>query len=281
MSGDNIGLLMKVSGTVTRVHEASGVIDRIYIQDASGSTACVYINGYIWNSITKNDNFGRTGKSVNVGDRVTAIGLGSVDVDELGEVEYLHRLRVRDRAEIEFITGSGGSSGTDSSSTATETPEKPVAPETPEARVPEKVAIVKMEISTAPVAATVGEDGLYYNADGEKVTNAIVKCEDETLYILDKNGEKISSAMVITKNGTKYIIDNSGAIVTGKIVNTNGNSYYAAKNTGKVAANKVITVNKDKYVASKSGAFVKGKIVTMSGNSYYTAKNTGRWLLTR
>lgn len=104
MAEENIGLLMQVTGTVSRVHEASGVIDRIYVKDASGQEACIYINGYIWNSVTKDLNFGTAGTTVKVGDKVSAIGLGSVDVDELGEVEYLHRLRVRDRAEINVLT---------------------------------------------------------------------------------------------------------------------------------------------------------------------------------
>ena len=44
--------------------------------------------------------FGIMGREIKVGDEITAIGLGSIDADELGEVEKLHRLRVRDRAEI-------------------------------------------------------------------------------------------------------------------------------------------------------------------------------------
>lgn len=103
MAEENIGLLMQVTGTVTRIHEASGVIDRIYVRDESGEEACVYINGYIWNSVTRDYNFGNAGTSVKLGDKVSVIGLGSVDVDELGEVEYLHRLRVRDRAEINVV----------------------------------------------------------------------------------------------------------------------------------------------------------------------------------
>ncbi|MGN0351275.1 MAG: hypothetical protein ACI4ES_06440 [Roseburia sp.] len=104
MADENIGLLMQITGAVTRVHEASGVTDRIYVTDAEGNTACVYINGYIWNSVTEDYTFGTTGSEIAVGDYISVIGLGSVDVDELGEVEYLHRLRIRDRAEINFAT---------------------------------------------------------------------------------------------------------------------------------------------------------------------------------
>ena len=106
MADSNVGLLMEVSGTVSRVHEASGVIDRIYVQDAAGDEACVYINGYIWNSKTQNYDFGSDGTTVKEGDKVTAVGIGSIDVDELGEVEFLHRLRVRDRAEIDVLPSS-------------------------------------------------------------------------------------------------------------------------------------------------------------------------------
>lgn len=117
MAEENIGLLMQVTGTVTRIHEASGVIDRIYVKDASGDEACIYINGYIWNSVTKDMNFGTAGTTVKLGDRVSAIGLGSVDVDELGEVEYLHRLRVRDRAEINVLADSDNGSTDNSGGT--------------------------------------------------------------------------------------------------------------------------------------------------------------------
>ena len=106
MADSNVGLLMEVSGTVSRVHETSGVIDRIYVKDAAGDEACVYINGYIWNSKTQNYHFGSAGTSVKAGDKVTAVGIGSIDVDELGEVEFLHRLRVRDRAEIDVLPSS-------------------------------------------------------------------------------------------------------------------------------------------------------------------------------
>ena len=98
----NIGLLMQVEGKVTRVHEVAGVIDRIYVEDETG-VACIYINGYIWNSATEDYTFGTEGTTIQVGDYVQAVGIGSVDVDELGEVELLHRLRVRDRVEINVV----------------------------------------------------------------------------------------------------------------------------------------------------------------------------------
>lgn len=103
MSDANIGLLMQVAGTVTRLHEASGIVDRIYVTDGTGAETCLYINGYIKNSVTKTDDFSGVPA---VGSVISAIGLGSVDADDLNESStgYFHRLRVRDRAEIVVLT---------------------------------------------------------------------------------------------------------------------------------------------------------------------------------
>lgn len=115
MADGNIGLLMQVSGIIDSIHEVSGVVDRIYVDDGSGTKACVYINGYIRNSVTGGDGF--TGDAVKVGSKITAVGIGSVDADELSS-GYLHRLRVRDRSEITITqaagNGGGSSSGTSS-----------------------------------------------------------------------------------------------------------------------------------------------------------------------
>ncbi|MSS63499.1 hypothetical protein [Velocimicrobium porci] len=280
MSDENIGLLMKVTGTVTRVHEVSGTIDRIYVTDNNGKTACVYINGYIWNSISKDSNFGKAGKAVKVGDKITAVGLGSVDVDELGEVEYLHRLRVRDRAEIEFINSSGSDSFPNLDEKEEEKkPEdsKPTEqPEDTKSEIPKKLKDVKTTISTKAVTNVTEKDGFYYNKDGKKVTNAIVTTKEGTRYILDKSGEKIVASMITAKNGTKYITDNAGAVVTGTIVVANSKRYYTTKSTGKVVTDQIITVKNNKYVATKSGAFVQGKIVTKDKAKYYCTKGTGK-----
>ena len=103
MSDTNIGLLMQVTGTVTRLHEASGIVDRIYVTDGTGAETCLYINGYIKNSVTKGDDFSGVPA---VGSVISAIGLGSVDADDLNESStgYFHRLRVRDRSEIVILT---------------------------------------------------------------------------------------------------------------------------------------------------------------------------------
>ncbi len=103
MSDSNIGLLMQVTGTVTRLHKASGIVDRIYVIDGTGAETCLYINGYIKNSVTKTDDFSGVPA---VGSVISAIGLGSVDADDLNESStgYFHRLRVRDRSEIVVLT---------------------------------------------------------------------------------------------------------------------------------------------------------------------------------
>lgn len=115
MAEGNIGLLMQVSGIIDSIHEVSGVVDRIYVDDGSGTKACVYINGYIKNSANGGDGF--SGDAVKVGSKITAIGIGSVDADELSD-GYLHRLRVRNRAEIQItkMGENGGSSSSGSSS---------------------------------------------------------------------------------------------------------------------------------------------------------------------
>jgi uncharacterized Zn-binding protein involved in type VI secretion len=304
MAEENIGLLMEISGTVTRIHEASGVIDRIYVKDDSGE-ACVYINGYIWNSKTQNDFFGPEGTTVKVGDKVTVTGLGSVDVDELQEVEYLHRLRVRDRAEVVVTAeGSDGSTGgstytwpwylyvdttkdtdtkdkdTDNTTTITdndvpmaETPDTDAAEEKAEGKVPKKITTVKTTMSNTVKEAALRDDGFYYDAYGKVVKNRIIKLEDGTRYILGKKGQVLTSSLVVAKDGTKYIVDSLGVVVTGKIVSTNSSKYYCAKTTGKIAVSKVVTVDGKKYVAAKSGKLVCGKWTTLGKTKYYCNKS--------
>ncbi len=107
MADENIGLLMSVTGTISSVHRTEGVVDKIYVDDGSGVDACVFINGYILNSA---DNYSEgfidaNGKAIEpaVGMSVTAVGIGSRDVDETSADNTIFaRLRVRDRAEIKL-----------------------------------------------------------------------------------------------------------------------------------------------------------------------------------
>ncbi len=99
MSDAAIGNLMRVGGIVTSIHKTEGVIDKIYVRDATGE-ACIFINGYINKNYTGLDN-------LQVGMMIKAVGIGSRDVDESSATAAIFaRLRVRNRAEIEIIDES-------------------------------------------------------------------------------------------------------------------------------------------------------------------------------
>ncbi len=96
MSDAAIGNLMKVGGIVTSIHKTEGVIDKIYVRDATGE-ACIFINGYINKDYKGLDN-------LQVGMMITAVGIGSRDVDETSATSAIFaRLRVRNRAEIKIV----------------------------------------------------------------------------------------------------------------------------------------------------------------------------------
>ena len=96
MSDAAIGNLMKVGGIVTSIHKTEGVIDKIYVRDATGE-ACVFINGYINKDYKGLDN-------LQVGMMITAVGIGSRDVDESSATASIFaRLRVRNRGEIKIV----------------------------------------------------------------------------------------------------------------------------------------------------------------------------------
>ncbi len=166
-------------------------------------------------------------------------------------------------------TGSG-STGVVTTPQPSTQPTTPTTPTTPE--VPSKVETVKTDISTKIVTAT-EKNNAFYGADGQKITDTIVKTESGTKYILDEKGEKIVSAMVETKNGTKFIVSDTGAVVTGKIVKTNDAKYYTTKNTGKVVMNKLIKVEGAKYFATKSGALATNKVIKVDGKKYVATKS--------
>ncbi len=93
MSDAAIGNLMKVKGVITEIHKTEGVIDKIYVSDKTG-VACLFINGYIMKDYTGLDD-------LQVGMRISGVGIGSRDVDESSETSAVFsRLRVRNRAEI-------------------------------------------------------------------------------------------------------------------------------------------------------------------------------------
>jgi DNA/RNA endonuclease YhcR with UshA esterase domain/histidinol phosphatase-like PHP family hydrolase len=87
----NLGLLVKVEGTVEEVQEEKGVISAIIIDDGSGAIR-VFIDGYIGRSKSED----KTMPVFKVGDKVTAIGLSSIDPEG-------NRVRVRNRAEVALV----------------------------------------------------------------------------------------------------------------------------------------------------------------------------------
>ena len=96
MADASIGNLMKIKGLVTGIHKTEGVIDKIYVRDATGE-ACLFINGYIMKDYTGLD-------GLKVGMIVSGIGIGSRDVDEQSATSAIFsRLRVRNRSEIVIL----------------------------------------------------------------------------------------------------------------------------------------------------------------------------------
>jgi len=87
----NLGLLVKVEGTVKEVQEVNGVISAIIIDDGSGAIR-VFIDGYIGRSKSED----KTMPPFKVGDKVTAVGLSSIDPEG-------NRVRVRNRAEVALV----------------------------------------------------------------------------------------------------------------------------------------------------------------------------------
>ena len=86
------GLLATVKGTVTKITEASGLPESIYVKDESGEVARVFIDGYICSQMEI--------AGLKIGCSVEATGLASYDDTYAIENDSHARLRVRNRAEI-------------------------------------------------------------------------------------------------------------------------------------------------------------------------------------
>lgn len=84
----NLGLLVQVEGIVRDIELVEGVVESIYVEDESGVTVRVFIDGYIGTEVIMPD--------IEIGNFVSAIGLSSIDT--LGT-----RIRVRDREEVVLV----------------------------------------------------------------------------------------------------------------------------------------------------------------------------------
>jgi hypothetical protein len=87
MNSGNGGRLLSVEGTVTRMDSQN-----LYIDDGSGE-ARIFVDGYIGDGSGDASKLGKWDPDILVGDKVTAIGIASVDTAG-------PRLRVRNTAEI-------------------------------------------------------------------------------------------------------------------------------------------------------------------------------------
>lgn len=85
----NGGKLVKVQGKVTKMDRQN-----LYIDDGSGVSR-VYVEGYIWDGINKEQSLGKWDKEIEVGDNISAVGLASWDPEN-------GRIRVRNTGEIKF-----------------------------------------------------------------------------------------------------------------------------------------------------------------------------------
>ncbi len=95
MSPANTGKLIKTNGVVTRiVAEPNGTVNEITIDDGTGP-CIVYINAYITP--------GKDLSFVTVGARISVVGLGSIGENFTSTTEFLPRIRVRDRGEIQLL----------------------------------------------------------------------------------------------------------------------------------------------------------------------------------
>ncbi len=91
-SGKYLGSLVTISGRVTNYTEVNGLVESIYVRDASGEVARVFIDGYI----TKDVEIANLEK----GCLITATGLASYDNTYAIENDSYARLRIRNRADI-------------------------------------------------------------------------------------------------------------------------------------------------------------------------------------
>jgi len=86
------GMLVSLSGTVTEIIMANGLVESIYVKDEKGDIARVFIDGYITPT--------KTIENLVVGSKIMARGLASYDDTYAIAHDSYARIRVRDRGEI-------------------------------------------------------------------------------------------------------------------------------------------------------------------------------------
>lgn len=89
--GEQLGLLVRVKGTVLSIDEENGVINALTVDDGSGPIR-VFIDGYI-GRLNDSD---KSMPEIEVKDTVEAIGLSSIDPEG-------NRIRVRNRDEVKVV----------------------------------------------------------------------------------------------------------------------------------------------------------------------------------
>ncbi len=103
--GSVLGKLIKISGTVTKIEMAEGLVQTILVKDKAGNVSRLFIDGYI----TKDKSI----SGLSVGATITAVGLASYDnTCVLADVTEMSAIvRIRDRADI--VCGGCGMPFTD------------------------------------------------------------------------------------------------------------------------------------------------------------------------
>ncbi len=86
------GSLVTIAGVATEIVMANGLVESIYVKDAAGDIARVFIDGYITGT--------KTIENLEVGAIVTATGIASYDDTYAISHNSYARIRVRDRADI-------------------------------------------------------------------------------------------------------------------------------------------------------------------------------------
>ncbi len=86
---ENLGLLVRVEGEITNVTKKDGIIESITVKDDTGEIV-VFIDGYIMPSYLM--------VNIEVGNTISAVGLSSISVNDIGE--QIQRIRVRNRSEV-------------------------------------------------------------------------------------------------------------------------------------------------------------------------------------